>query len=127
MRISNALNFCFEEKIGQPRLAGQNLDKNEKLFLALHEIALRKGCTTGQLALAWVQHQGDDVVAIPGTTKLKNFDENVGSLQVELSNEDIIEIESLFDVNAIAGDRNDHIYMSHVNADTPPLSSWQAP
>ena len=127
MRISNALNFCFEEKIGQPRLAGQNLDKNEKLFLALHEIALRKGCTTGQLALAWVQHQGDDVVAIPGTTKLKNFAENVGSLQVKLSKEDIIEIESLFDIDAIAGDRNDHIYMSHVNADTPPLSSWQAP
>ena len=127
MRISNALNFCFEEKIGQPRLAGQNLDKNEKLFLALHEIALRKGCTTGQLALAWVQHQGDDVVAIPGTTKLKNFAENVGSLQVKLSKEDIIEIESLFHIDAIAGDRNDHIYMSHVNADTPPLSSWQAP
>ena len=95
--------------------------------MALHEIALRKGCTTGQLALAWVQHQGDDVVAIPGTTKLKNFAENVGSLQVKLSKEDIIEIESLFDIDAIAGDRNDHIYMSHVNADTPPLSSWQAP
>ena len=114
-------------KIAQPRLAGQNLDKNEKLFLALREIALRKGCTTGQLALAWVQHQGDDVVAIPGTTKLKNFDENVGSLRVKLSKEDIIEIESLFDIDAIAGDRNDHIYMSYVNSDTPPLSSWQAP
>ena len=111
----------------QPRLAGQNLDKNEKLFLALHAIALRKGCTTGQLALAWVQHQGDDVVAIPGTTKLKNFDENVGSLQVELSNEDIIEIESLFDVNAIAGDRHGNMSFTFLNSDTPPLSSWQAP
>jgi aryl-alcohol dehydrogenase-like predicted oxidoreductase len=106
---------------------GQNLDKNEKLFLALREIALRKGCTTGQLALAWVQHQGDDVVAIPGTTKLKNFDENVGSLQVKLSKEDIIEIEALFDADAIAGDRNSQINFTFMNSDTPPLSSWQAP
>ena len=95
--------------------------------MALREIAWRKGCTTGQLALAWVQHQGDDVVAIPGTTKLKNFDENVGSLRVTLSKEDIIEIESLFHADAIAGDRVDHIYVSYLNSDTPPLSSWQAP
>ena len=113
-------------KIAQPRLAGQNLDKNEKLFLALREIALRKGCTTGQLALAWVQHQGDDVVAIPGTTKLKNFDENVGSLRVKLNKEDIIEIESLLDVDAIAGDRYENMNMTFSNSDTPPLSSWQA-
>ena len=95
--------------------------------MALREIALRKGCTTGQLALAWVQHQGDDVVAIPGTTKVKNFDENVGSLRVTLSKEDIFEIESLIHVDAIAGDRYGNTTLTLLNSDTPPLSSWQAP
>jgi aryl-alcohol dehydrogenase-like predicted oxidoreductase len=91
----------------------------------LHGIASRKGCTTGQLALAWVQHRGDDVVPIPGTTKIKNFDENVDSLRVKLSKEDLEEIESLFDAESIGGDR--YVDMNETASDTPPLSSWQAP
>ena len=98
-----------------------------ELFGKLNEISSRVGCTPGQLALAWVQHQGDDVVAIPGTTKLKNFHENAGSLQVSLSKEDIIEIESLFHADAIAGDRYGNTTLTLLNSDTPPLSSWQAP
>jgi aryl-alcohol dehydrogenase-like predicted oxidoreductase len=93
----------------------------------LREIALRKGCTTGQLALAWVQHQGDDVVPIPGTTKIKNFDENVRSLKVLLSKEDIAEIEALFYVDSVVGDRYTDMRSTFAYTDTPPLSSWQAP
>jgi aryl-alcohol dehydrogenase-like predicted oxidoreductase len=92
----------------------------------LHGIASRKGCTTGQLALAWVQHQGDDVVPIPGTTKLKNFEENVGSLTVSLSKEDLAEIEALFNVDIVVGDRYADMRNTFEYAETPPLSSWHA-
>lgn len=114
-------------KVAQPRLAGENLEKNEKLFLALHELATKKGCTPGQLAIAWVQHQGDDVVPIPGTTKVKNFEENVGALDVHLSKQEIEEIAELFHEDAAKGERypnmNDWTFF---NSETPPLSSWRA-
>lgn len=115
-------------KIGQPRFKAENLEHNKKLFDELNRLALAKGCTPGQLALAWVQHQGDDVVPIPGTTKLKNFEENVGALQVKLTKEELQEMESLFHVDAVAGDRySDMELWTFLHAETPPLSSWQGP
>ncbi|KAI5057924.1 hypothetical protein GOP47_0027939 [Adiantum capillus-veneris] len=110
-------------------MQGVNLEKNQILFEALQELAARKGCTPGQVALAWVQHQGDDVVPIPGTTRVKNFEENVGALDVKLSKAEVEEIVALFHERAIAGERYEdaHLLMSHQNSDTPPLSAWTAP
>jgi aryl-alcohol dehydrogenase-like predicted oxidoreductase len=108
----------------QPRLASENLEKNQKLYLALRGIASRKRCTTSQLALAWIQHQGDDVVPIPGTTKISNFDQNLASLVIKLSREDMAEIESLFDSENVAGARTAHVDLTFACSDTPPLSSW---
>lgn len=87
-------------------------------------MAARKGCTSSQLALAWVLHQGDDVCPIPGTTKIENFNENVGALYVKLTTEDMKELESYASV--VKGER--HLYMSStwINSETPPLSSWKA-
>ena len=117
--------YVCMEKTAQPRLKGENLDNNEKLFIELHKIASRKGCTPGQLALAWVHHQGKDVVPIPGTTKLKNFDENLGALQVKLSKEDMTEITALFEFDNVAGNRYpDMNAWTFFNYETPPLSSW---
>lgn len=114
-------------KTAQPRFKGDNLEKNQKLFDGLFGLASRKGCTPGQLALAWVQHQGDDVVPIPGTTKVKNFEENVGALQVKLSKQEIEEIEALFHGDVVAGERYpDMNAWTFYNSETPPLSSWQA-
>ncbi|MCO5601740.1 hypothetical protein L7F22_055864 [Adiantum nelumboides] len=115
-------------KIVVPRMQGGNLEKNQTLFQALQEIASRKGCTSGQLSLAWVQHQGGDVVPIPGTTRIKSFEENVGALQVKLSKAELEEIEALFDNDAIAGERYDatNLSLSYQNANTPPLSAWKA-
>ncbi|MCO5604420.1 hypothetical protein L7F22_058585 [Adiantum nelumboides] len=111
-------------KTAQPRMERGNLEKNQRLFQALQELASKKGCSPGQLALAWVQHQGNDVVAIPGTTRIKNFEENVGALQVKLSKAELEEIEALFHNDAIAGDRYDDMGLwSHQKADTPPLST----
>ncbi|KAI5057922.1 hypothetical protein GOP47_0027937 [Adiantum capillus-veneris] len=126
--LENATETDFR-KIAQPRMQGVNLEKNQILFEALQELAARKGCTPGQVALAWVQHQGDDVVPIPGTTRVKNFEENVGALDVKLSKAEVEEIVALFHEGAIAGERYEdaHLLMSHQNSDTPPLSAWTAP
>ncbi|KAF5187699.1 Perakine reductase [Thalictrum thalictroides] len=57
------------------------MDKNKILYTRLANLAVKYGCNPAQLALAWVLHQGDDVVPIPGTTKTKNLDDNIGSFK----------------------------------------------
>ena len=61
--------------------------------------------TPGQLALAWVLAQGDDIVPIPGTTRVEHLEENVAALELELSDEDLRELESVFPLGAAAGER----------------------
>nr|CAD1819822.1 unnamed protein product [Ananas comosus var. bracteatus] len=75
-----------------PRFSGGNLEKNKPLYVRLENLAMKHQCTPAQLALAWVLHQGDDVVPIPGTTKIRNLDSNIGSLKVKLTKEDMKEI-----------------------------------
>lgn len=106
-----------------PRFRPENFELNKQVFEKLNLMAARKGCTPSQLALAWVLHQGDDVCPIPGTTKIENFNENVGALSVKLTAEDIKELESYASV--VKGER--HLYMSStwINSETPPLSSWK--
>lgn len=69
------------------------------------QIAAKKGCTPGQLALAWVMAQWDRIVPIPGTTRVEALDENVGSANVSLSQEELKEIRSTLKKFPIAGDR----------------------
>ncbi|KAK7277833.1 hypothetical protein RJT34_22851 [Clitoria ternatea] len=90
----------------QPRLQGQNFDKNKKLYFRVEKLAEKHGCTTSQLALAWLLHQGNDVVPIPGTTKGKNLDNNIGSLKVKLSKDDLREITEAIPISEVVGDRN---------------------
>jgi aryl-alcohol dehydrogenase-like predicted oxidoreductase len=89
----------------QPRFAEGNLEKNLAIVEALRALAAEKGVTAGQLALAWVQAQGDDVVAIPGTKRRKYLEENVASVALELSTEDVKAIEAAFPADAVAGTR----------------------
>src|SRR5216684_3224156 len=72
-----------------PRFQPENFDKNLELVARIQEIAKEKGCTPGQLALAWVLAQGKDIVPIPGTKRRKYLEENVGALEVKLSAEDL--------------------------------------
>ncbi|XWS58332.1 hypothetical protein CRYUN_Cryun08bG0024900 [Craigia yunnanensis] len=69
-------------------------------------LAKKRQCTPAQLALAWVLQQGVDVVPIPGTTKIKNLDQNIGSLRVKLTAEDLKEISDAVPIEEVAGDRN---------------------
>lgn len=107
--------------VRHPRFQGENLKKNKVFYENIAKLADRHGCTPGQLALAWVLHQGDDVVPIPGTTKTKNFDENLGSLKVKLSQEEIKEITAAVPVDEVAGLRypENHYKRVYKFADTP--------
>ena len=90
---------------GLPRFNDGNLERNLSIVEALRAVAEAKGVTAGQLALAWVQHQGDDVVPIPGTKRRTYLEENVASLEIELSEEDIKAIENAAPADAFAGER----------------------
>jgi aryl-alcohol dehydrogenase-like predicted oxidoreductase len=93
-----------------PRFTDGNLDRNFAIVEALRGLAGAKGVTAGQLALAWVQHLGPDIVPIPGTKRRKYLEENVAAVQIELSEEDIKKIEAAAPADAIAGER----YPAHV-------------
>ena len=89
-------------------------------------MATRKGCTPSQLALAWVHHQGDDVCPIPGTTKIENFNQNIGALSVKLTPEEMAELESFASEDVVKGDRYMSGFPTWKNSETPILSSWKA-
>ncbi|MCS0638146.1 aldo/keto reductase [Streptomyces sp. LP05-1] len=99
----------------QPRFADGNLERNLAIVARLTEPAAAKGVTTGQLALAWVQHRGDDVVPIPGTRRQRNLEENLVALTVELTPEDLTAIEAAAPPEQIAGPRYDATHLSHVD------------
>uniref|UniRef100_A0A0A9EY96 NADP-dependent oxidoreductase domain-containing protein n=1 Tax=Arundo donax TaxID=35708 RepID=A0A0A9EY96_ARUDO len=89
-------------------------------------MATRKGCTPSQLALAWVHHQGSDVCPIPGTTKIENFNQNVGALSVKLTQDEMAELESYAASGNVHGDRYPQMTNTWINSETPPLSSWKS-
>jgi aryl-alcohol dehydrogenase-like predicted oxidoreductase len=96
-----------------PRFQGENFQKNLELVERVEELAAEKGCTAAQIALAWVLAQGEDIVPIPGTTRVKNLEENVAALDVELSDEELRDLEAVFPKGAAAGDR--YADMSPIN------------
>ncbi|WP_030296230.1 aldo/keto reductase [Streptomyces katrae] len=99
----------------QPRFADGNLERNLAIVAKLNELAAVKGVTAGQLALAWVQHRGDDVVPIPGTRRQRYLEENLAALAVELSSEDVAAIEAAAPPSEIAGTRYDATSLTFVN------------
>ena len=103
----------------------QNMEYNKTVFERVNEMATKKGCTAAQLALAWVHHQGSDVVPIPGTTKLENFNQNIIALTVKLTPEEIVELESFAASDAVKGERQATMQMTWINSETPPLSTWK--
>ncbi|XP_076882932.1 putative aldo-keto reductase 3 [Bidens hawaiensis] len=104
----------------------QNVDHNKIVFERVNEMVTRKRCTAAQLALAWVHHQGTDVVPIPGTTKLENFNQNVEALSVKLTPEEMTELESFASSDVVKGERHAFMQYTWINSDTPSLSSWKS-
>lgn len=91
--------------VRQPRFNGENFEKNKVLFERVSALAKKHGYTPAQLALAWVLHQGSDVAPIPGTSKVKNLDENIASLWVSLSQQELNEIAAAVPQHEVAGSR----------------------
>ena len=97
----------------QPRFQGANLEHNLRLVDIVRSVAIRHGCTPGQVALAWVLARGDDVVPIPGTRRRRYLEENVSAVSVALEPADMVLLDSLDP----AGER--YVDMAAVRGDTP--------
>jgi len=98
-----------------PRFQGENFDKNLQLVARIEAIAKDKHCTPGQLALAWVLAQGDDIVPIPGTRRRNYLEENVAALEVVLSADDLKRIDEVAPKDVAAGGRYPAAMMSSIN------------
>jgi len=98
-----------------PRFQGENFQKNLDLVREVEKLAQEKGCTTAQLALAWVLAKGDDVIPIPGTKHVKYLDENIGALDVQLSDADLERLDAILPPGAASGDRYHAQGMAAVN------------
>jgi aryl-alcohol dehydrogenase-like predicted oxidoreductase len=96
-----------------PRFTGENLERNQQLAAKLRELAEEKGATSGQLALAWVLAQGDDIVPIPGTKRVAYLEENWGARDVELTADDLARIDA--ELPAVSGERYDRSGMATLN------------
>lgn len=88
-----------------PRFQGENFQKNFELVDKVKEVAEEKDCTPGQLALAWVMAQGNDIVPIPGTKHLKYLQENIGAAEVTLTEDDLKRLDEAAPKGGTAGDR----------------------
>jgi aryl-alcohol dehydrogenase-like predicted oxidoreductase len=88
-----------------PRFQGENFQRNLELVERVKAIADEKGVTAGQLALAWVLAQGEDIVPIPGTTTIRHLEENIAAAGIELTDEDLERLDEAAPHGAAAGAR----------------------
>lgn len=88
-----------------PKFQAGNFEANLSLVETVETIAARKGISVGQLALAWLHAQGDDVIPIPGTSSLAHFDQNFAARDITLTSEELEEINRIFAVDAAKGER----------------------
>lgn len=104
--------------LAMPRFMEANRQKNVELISQFKALADKKGCTTAQLAIAWLLKQGDDIIPIPGTKKLKYLEENWEALNVHLTHEDEVEIRKFVETAEIAGHYMPPGYEHYIFTDT---------
>ncbi|KAH7661425.1 Aldo-keto reductase protein [Dioscorea alata] len=113
--------------VQHPRFTVENLEKNKAMYMRVEDLAKKHQCSPAQLALAWVLYHGDDVVPIPGTTKIKNLDSNIGALKVKLNEEDWREITDIISAEEVAGSRAygcaESFIWKYANTPLPPSAS----
>lgn len=91
------------------RFQGENLQQNEKILEGIRRVADRLGCSLTQLALAWLHAQGSDVIPIPGTTSIEHLHENLSALDIQLTADDLEEINAVLASCPVGGDRYPHM------------------
>lgn len=101
-----------DSRRSHPRFQGENYDANLRLVAAVEQLAAGKGCTPGQLAIAWLLHQGDDVVPIPGTKRRTHLRENLAALDVRLTDADLAWLNEHLPVGATAGERYNAVLLA---------------
>ena len=106
-----------------PRFSAENFPKNLELVEKISAIAGKKGCTPGQLTLAWLMAQGEDVIPIPRTKKVKYLEENLGALGVALGEGEVKEIRKAVEECVTSGDRYPGIMAKVCFGDTPELEA----
>ena len=104
-----------------PRFSEENFPKNLELVDQIGAIAKKKGCTPGQITLAWLLAQGEDIIPIPGTKKLKYLEENLGALEVSLTDDENKEIRNAVEAADVHGGRYPEAMSSRLFGDTPEL------
>jgi aryl-alcohol dehydrogenase-like predicted oxidoreductase len=98
-----------------PRFQGENFQKNVEVVQKVRALAAAKDCTPSQLALAWVLAQGEDIVPIPGTKRMKYLEENLGANEVRLTAAELKEIDALLPQGVASGERYPERAMKAVN------------
>ncbi|KAK7345912.1 hypothetical protein VNO77_16528 [Canavalia gladiata] len=96
-----------------PRFSGENLERNKLFYKTLGDLASKHACTPSQLALAWLLHQGNDIIPIPATTKVRNLESNIGSLALEVTDEEWTEISDAVPCYEVAGTRDHDILFKY--------------
>jgi aryl-alcohol dehydrogenase-like predicted oxidoreductase len=104
-----------DQRLGHPRFQAENIDKNLSLVSRIAEIGAAKGVTAAQIALAWVLHQGDDLVPIPGARQMKNLEANVAATEIRLSPAELKDLSEAVPPDEVAGTRYNAAGMAMVN------------
>lgn len=104
-----------DNRVHMPRYQGENFYKNLELVEKIMMLAAKKGCTPSQLAIAWVLAQGEDIITIPGTKRIKYLEENIASENVLFSKEDLEYIEAALPAGSVSGTRYPEKFMSALN------------
>jgi aryl-alcohol dehydrogenase-like predicted oxidoreductase len=100
---------------GDPRMQGENFDANMRAAEKVRHVAARKQATPGQIALAWLLHKGEDIVPIPGTKRRSYLEENVAAAAIELTSEDMAELDRALAPDLVAGPRYNERNMAMVD------------
>lgn len=115
-QIKSPADFAPDDyRHNSPRFQGENFQKNLDLVAKIESLARTKGCTTSQLAIAWVMAQGEHIVPIPGTKRRKYLDENAGASRVRLSPSELAEVDAMFPMGSAAGERYPANMMTYVD------------
>jgi aryl-alcohol dehydrogenase-like predicted oxidoreductase len=100
---------------GDPRFQGENFDANMRAAASVRDLAARRGVTPGQIALAWLLHKGDDIVPIPGTKRRTYLEENVAAANIELSPNDMQQLDDALAPERVSGPRYGERMMKYVD------------
>jgi aryl-alcohol dehydrogenase-like predicted oxidoreductase len=115
-KITSPNDFADDDfRKTQPRFQGENFSKNLELVDRVKEIATEKNVTPGQLALAWLLAQGDDIVPIPGTKRRTYLEENAFAAEIVLTSKDLDRINAVVPKNAFVGDRYSASLMTSID------------